>query len=59
MIPVLMFDAVVLFANAARNVITSGRDYIAPTGACDAGDSIPWPLGKYIVGEMKKVGKAL
>lgn len=56
MIPVLMFDAVVLFANAARNVITSGREYIAPTGACDAGDSIPWPLGKYIVGEMKKVG---
>ncbi|XP_058982073.1 glutamate receptor ionotropic, kainate 2 [Musca domestica] len=57
MLPTLMYDAVVLFANAARNVITGGREFVEPAGRCDAEGSYAWVLGKYIVGEMKRISE--
>ncbi|XP_069963073.1 glutamate receptor ionotropic, kainate 2 isoform X2 [Bactrocera oleae] len=57
LLPVLMYDAVVLFANAARNVITKVRTYAAPQRRCEFEPGRPWYIGRQIVREMKAISE--
>ncbi|XP_036340742.1 glutamate receptor ionotropic, kainate 2-like [Rhagoletis pomonella] len=61
-LPILMYDAVVLFTNAARNIITSMRTFIEPQKRCEfdySGGSggRPWYVGRQIVREMKLISE--
>lgn len=55
MLPILMYDAVVLFANAARNIISNLKEYRDPYKRCGFGRSERWYVGSLIVEEMKGV----
>lgn len=55
MLPVLIYDAVVLFANSARNVIASMEQFYPPNSHCGLGYSNTWVMGGYIVQEMKTI----
>nr|QKN21287.1 glutamate receptor ionotropic kainate 2 [Bactrocera dorsalis] len=57
LLPVLMYDAVVLFANAARNVITKARSYAEPQRRCEFEFGRPWYIGRQIVREMKSISE--
>ncbi|XP_018792414.1 PREDICTED: glutamate receptor ionotropic, kainate 2 [Bactrocera latifrons] len=57
LLPVLMYDAVVLFANAARNVITKVRSYVEPQRRCEFEYGRPWYIGRQIVREMKSISE--
>ncbi|XP_011207794.2 glutamate receptor ionotropic, kainate 2 [Bactrocera dorsalis] len=57
LLPVLMFDAVVLFANAARNVITKARSYAEPQRRCEFEFGRPWYIGRQIVRKMKSISE--
>ncbi|XP_053961748.1 glutamate receptor ionotropic, kainate 2 isoform X1 [Anastrepha ludens] len=61
-LPILMYDAVVLFANAARNVIISLRTFKEPSNRCELGyhggsSGHPWYVGRQIVREMKTISE--
>ncbi|XP_016946037.3 glutamate receptor ionotropic, kainate 2 isoform X1 [Drosophila suzukii] len=55
MLPILIFDAVVLFASSARNVIAAMQPFHPPNRHC--GSSSPWMLGPFIVNEMKTISE--
>lgn len=57
MLPILMYDAVILYANAARNIIISLKEYQHPYKRCDLGryGRSSWLVGRLIVKEMKEV----
>ncbi|XP_017012808.2 glutamate receptor ionotropic, kainate 2 isoform X1 [Drosophila takahashii] len=55
MLPILIFDAVVLFASAARNVMAAMQPFHPPNRHC--GSSAPWMLGPFIVNEMKTISE--
>lgn len=55
MMPVLMYDAVILYANAARNIISNLKEYHEPYKRCGFGRSDRWYIGTLIVQEMKDV----
>uniref|UniRef100_W8CAB7 Glutamate receptor ionotropic, kainate 2 n=1 Tax=Ceratitis capitata TaxID=7213 RepID=W8CAB7_CERCA len=58
MLPILMYDAVVLYANAARNVITTLRQFTEPQMRCEFDyPSRPWYIGREIVEEMKTISE--
>ncbi|XP_030380658.1 uncharacterized protein LOC115628614 [Scaptodrosophila lebanonensis] len=59
MLPLLMYDAVVLLANSARNVIVAMPQYYAPHKYCGLGygSVSPWAPGRYIVEEMKTISE--
>ncbi|TMW44675.1 hypothetical protein DOY81_010240, partial [Sarcophaga bullata] len=57
MMPILMYDAVVLFANAARNIITNLKEYRDPYRRCGFGRSERWYVGSLIVEEMKQISE--
>ncbi|KAH8403007.1 hypothetical protein KR222_003097, partial [Zaprionus bogoriensis] len=58
MLPILIYDAVVLFANSMRNVIVSMEQFYAPNSHCGltSYDS-PWIMGVHIVNEMKTISE--
>nr|AAA28574.1 glutamate receptor subunit [Drosophila melanogaster] len=55
MLPILIYDAVVLFASSARNVIRAMQPFHPPNRHC--GSSSPWMLGAFIVNEMKTISE--
>lgn len=57
MLPILIYDAVILFTNSARNVITSMNFFKQPSNRCELGRNYidPWITGLNIVKEMKIV----
>nr|QKN21515.1 glutamate receptor ionotropic kainate 2 [Zeugodacus tau] len=58
LLPIIMYDTVVLFANAARNVITKIRTYVEPQRRCDFSyPGRPWHIGRKIVREMKSISE--
>ncbi|KAL9929272.1 glutamate receptor IIA isoform 1-T1 [Glossina fuscipes fuscipes] len=59
MLPILMYDAVILYANAARNIIISLKEYQHPYKRCDLGryGRSPWLVGRLIVKEMKELSE--
>ncbi|XP_034472188.1 LOW QUALITY PROTEIN: glutamate receptor ionotropic, kainate 1 [Drosophila innubila] len=57
MLPILIYDAVVLFTNSIRNVITAMQQYHPPNSDCGARFSGPWIMGDYIISEMKSISE--
>ncbi|XP_017048956.1 glutamate receptor ionotropic, kainate 2 [Drosophila ficusphila] len=55
MLPILIFDAVVLFASSARNVLAAVQPFHPPDRHCSSPS--PWVLGPYIVNEMKTISE--
>ncbi|XP_017098809.3 glutamate receptor ionotropic, kainate 2 [Drosophila bipectinata] len=55
MLPILIYDAVVLFSNSARRVIAAMEPYQPPNRYC--GSMSPWVLGPFIVNEMKTISE--
>ncbi|XP_002002744.3 glutamate receptor ionotropic, kainate 2 [Drosophila mojavensis] len=57
MLPILIYDAVVLFANSARNVIASLGQFYPPNSHCGLGFASTWIMGAHIVQEMKTISE--
>ncbi|XP_068151172.1 glutamate receptor ionotropic, kainate 2 [Drosophila tropicalis] len=55
MLPILIYDAVILFANSAKNVISAMQPYHPPDRHC--GSLSPWVYGPFIVHEMKTISE--
>ncbi|XP_043641530.1 glutamate receptor ionotropic, kainate 2 [Drosophila teissieri] len=55
MLPILIYDAVVLFASSARNVLAAMQPFNPPNRHC--GSPSPWMLGAFIVNEMKTISE--
>lgn len=57
MLPILIYDAVVLFANSMRNVIASMQQFYAPNTHCGMAYGNPWIMGAHIVNAMKTISE--
>ncbi|XP_037961200.1 glutamate receptor ionotropic, kainate 2 [Teleopsis dalmanni] len=57
LLPILMYDAVMLFANSARNIILELKQYQEPKKSCDIEQRSPWYLGLLITDEMKSISE--
>ncbi|KAL7740684.1 hypothetical protein ACLKA6_000051 [Drosophila palustris] len=57
MLPILIYDAVVLFTNSIRNVVTAMQQFYPPSSDCGARFSEPWIMGAYIISEMKSISE--
>lgn len=57
MLPILIYDAVVLFANAMRNVINAMQQFYAPNSHCGMAYGNPWIMGAHVVQAMKTISE--
>ncbi|XP_065357964.1 glutamate receptor ionotropic, kainate 2 [Calliphora vicina] len=57
LIPILMYDAVILYANAARNIISNLKEYHEPYKRCGFSRADRWYIGSLIVQEMKEISE--
>ncbi|XP_067620607.1 glutamate receptor ionotropic, kainate 2 isoform X2 [Eurosta solidaginis] len=65
MLPILMYDAVILFTNAVKNVITTMGTFTEPQKRCEfnyfrgniGGGGRTWYVGQQIVQEMKMISE--
>ncbi|XP_062134583.1 glutamate receptor ionotropic, kainate 2 [Drosophila sulfurigaster albostrigata] len=57
MLPILIYDAVVLFTNSIRNVINSAQQFYPPVSDCSARFSNAWIMGNPIMAEMKSISE--